>query len=415
MKTAKYILALLTIGGLILPWYSEPGSYTLNGFFVSQASFVIVHYDSRESLFKAYGIVVLLCTLLALGLEFYGDKNRASRKYGFIPMLGAVIVMVVALLSSSGASLGVEAGLYLSLLCGGAASALMLHGSGLFTKERHSYDASISESRSDPERPGVAPAVSHPLEVDKRTSMTAQSNVAQGDAIAPSSLLDLNTESSSIAERNRPDPDAGDRLGAQVAELPDVSDERVNRLLNGLQDRMAYKREAALNEIGREKLIDPRIVGTIKTLAASDRVDTIREIAQRVLDSLDLGELRNDTGEEPATMPAAVPSPPAAPTTLSGARSHQNTPRLLILLVDKMPPGGPESHIRRLLNDLSAQEIPEDVVLQVTESYADQGYIAAKMTFTPVQQGIRADDNKTWYRSYSTADGITGTQVFIYE
>lgn len=151
MKVAKYVLALLTIGGLIMPWYSEPGLNTFNGFFVSQASFVIVHYDSRESLFKTYGIAVLLCTLLALGLEFYGDKNGASRKYGFIPMIGAVIAMVFALLSSSGASLGAEAGLYLSLLCGGAASALMLQGSGLITKERHSYDIRATESKNDPE------------------------------------------------------------------------------------------------------------------------------------------------------------------------------------------------------------------------------------------------------------------------
>lgn len=251
--------------------------------------------------------------------------------------------------------------------------------------------------------------------VDNRTSMITQSNAAQGDVIAPSSSLAPNSESSSIAEENGPETDAGERLGAYVAELPDVSDERVNRLLNGLQDRMAYKREAVLNEIGREKLTDPRIVGAVEILAVSDRVDTIRDIAQRVLDSLDLEELRNDMGREPAAMPAAIPSPPAASTNLSGARSHRATPRLLILLVDKMPPGGPEAHIRRLLNDLPAQEIPEDVILRVTDSYADQGYIAANTMFTPVQQGIRADDNKTWYRSYSTADGIRGTQVFIYE
>lgn len=113
--------------------------------------------------------------------------------------------------------------------------------------------------------------------------------------------------------------------------------------------------------------------------------------------------------------PRTAPASPPVSTNLSGARSHRTTPRLLILLVDKMPPGGPEAHIRRLLNDLPAQEIPEDVILRVTDSYADQGYIAANTMVTPLQQGIRADDNETWYRSYSTADGITGTQVFIYE
>lgn len=232
---------------------------------------------------------------------------------------------------------------------------------------------------------------------------------ATGLPVAPNGELSL------IAESSGSTTDAPNKLSAYVAQMREVDDERVNELLLGLQDRMAYKREAALNEIEREKLTDPRIVGAVKILATSDRVDTIRKIAQRVLDSLDLGELRNDTGEEPAAMPATIPSPPAVSTNPSGARSHQTTPRLLILLVDKMPPGGPESHIRRLLNDLSAQEIPEDVVLRVTDSYADQGYIAANMMFTPVQQGIRADDNKTWYCSYSTADGITGTQVFIYE
>lgn len=115
----------------------------------------------------------------------------------------------------------------------------------------------------------------------------------------------------------------------------------------------------------------------------------------------------------PGLSPAG--SAPVIPPSLAAMRSHRATPRLLILLVDKMPPDGPEAHIRRLLNDLPAQEIPEDVILRVTDSYADQGYIAANTMFTPVQQGIRADDNKTWYRSYSTADGIRGTQVFIYE
>lgn len=252
-------------------------------------------------------------------------------------------------------------------------------------------------------------------EVDQRTSATAQSNATPGGATAASISTVPNSEPSSIADRNGPETDAGDRLSAYVAELPDVSDGRVNRLLNSLQDPMAYKREAALNEIGREKLTDPRIVGAVKILATSDRVDIIRHCAERVLKSLDGGELRNDTGKEPAAIPAAIASPPAVSTNLSGARSHGTTPRLLILLVDKLPPGGPESHIRRLLNVLSVQEIPEDVILQVTDSYANQGYIAVTMTVTPLQQGIRADDNKSWYRSYSTADGITGTQVFIYE
>lgn len=112
---------------------------------------------------------------------------------------------------------------------------------------------------------------------------------------------------------------------------------------------------------------------------------------------------------------SAVPSSAAISSSLFGGRGRLETPRLLILLVDRTPPGGPETHIRRLLNSLPPQEIPSDVILKVTDSYADQGYIAANTMFTPLQQGIRVDADKTWYRSYSTADGVNGTQVFVYE
>lgn len=114
-------------------------------------------------------------------------------------------------------------------------------------------------------------------------------------------------------------------------------------------------------------------------------------------------------------VPSFALSSPVVWSPPSSGRSHLAKPRLLILLVDRTPPGGPETHIRRLLNSLPPQEIPSDVILKVTDSYADQGYIAANTMFTPLQQGIRVDADKTWYRSYSTADGINGTQVFVYE
>lgn len=156
------------------------------------------------------------------------------------------------------------------------------------------------------------------------------------------------------------------------------------------------------------------VLGVVVVLALFDQWRQKQQRATRgATPSTDVDK-RISREERVAVHPAA-PSSATASTSSSGARSHGTAPRLLILLVDKMPPNGPEAHIRRLLDELSAQEIPEDIILRVTNSYADQSYIAATIMFTPVQQGIHADTKKTWYRSYSTADGITGTQVFIYE
>jgi hypothetical protein len=80
-----------------------------------------------------------------------------------------------------------------------------------------------------------------------------------------------------------------DKLGAYVAELPEVSDETINKLLQGFQDPMAYNREAALKEVGQAKLTDPRIIRAMEILATSDRIDSIRDIAKRVLDTLNQG------------------------------------------------------------------------------------------------------------------------------
>lgn len=96
-----------------------------------------------------------------------------------------------------------------------------------------------------------------------------------------------------------------------------------------------------------------------------------------------------------------------------GSRSAK--PTLLILLVNKTPPEGADGHISRLINELPLKERPAEISLQVTDSYSDEAYIATTAVITPLQKGIRANDDMTWHRSYSTADGIVGTQVFIYE
>ncbi len=104
---------------------------------------------------------------------------------------------------------------------------------------------------------------------------------------ATGSPVAANGELFPIAESSGSTTDTPNKVGAYVAQLREVDDERVNGLLLGLQDRMAYKREAALNEIEREKIADPRIIEAVRILAASDRVDTIRSIATRVLDTIE--------------------------------------------------------------------------------------------------------------------------------
>lgn len=104
---------------------------------------------------------------------------------------------------------------------------------------------------------------------------------------ATASPVTANDELSPTAESSGSTTDAPNKLGAYVAQLREVDDERVNELLVDLQDRMAYKREAALNDIQREKIANPRIIEAVRILAASDRVDTIRRIAARVLDTIE--------------------------------------------------------------------------------------------------------------------------------
>jgi len=87
---------------------------------------------------------------------------------------------------------------------------------------------------------------------------------------------------------------AFDKLGAYVTELPEVSDEGINNLLQQLQNPMAYIRESALNDVSRTKITDPRIIGAIEILATSDRVDSIQDIAKKTLNTLK-NESKSDT------------------------------------------------------------------------------------------------------------------------
>ncbi len=136
MKIAKYALILATMAGLWLPWYADPSGYSMNAFFgITQASNMIVYFDARDAQFRPFGIVILLCALLALGIELYADRATASRKYGFVLMLGAVLAAAIALLAARGAELGVVVGLYLSLGCAVLATIVLLLGSGLIRRE----------------------------------------------------------------------------------------------------------------------------------------------------------------------------------------------------------------------------------------------------------------------------------------
>jgi hypothetical protein len=70
---------------------------------------------------------------------------------------------------------------------------------------------------------------------------------------------------------------------ASIAEIPTKGDARVRDLLQRFQDRKAYHREMAINEVRFAKLNDPRIVEALNILARSDKVDSIRKLAKRAL------------------------------------------------------------------------------------------------------------------------------------
>ena len=114
---------------------------------------------------------------------------------------------------------------------------------------------------------------------------------------APDAMQDYTNDYQKIEENTQKQTDptgtefdknqARDKLGAYVTDLSNVNDEKINKILRNFQNPMAYIREAALNQVSDENIDDPRLIGAIEILAASDHVETIRDIAKRTLSKLE--------------------------------------------------------------------------------------------------------------------------------
>jgi hypothetical protein len=72
----------------------------------------------------------------------------------------------------------------------------------------------------------------------------------------------------------------------QILDEPADNDKEIDALIERLQNPMAYIRESTLNDINRTKRSDPRVIEVIENLVASDRVDVIRNLAQKTLITL---------------------------------------------------------------------------------------------------------------------------------
>jgi hypothetical protein len=132
---------------------------------------------------------------------------------------------------------------------------------------------------------GIHLAMTRPQQYAKSSQKRQEGQKVNGENLSDilaNSESNKPTDLPAVSRKNL----ALDQLGAYVTELPEVSDERIKNLLQQLQSPMAYIRESALNDISRTKTADSRIINAIEILAASDRVDTIQDIAKRTLNIL---------------------------------------------------------------------------------------------------------------------------------
>jgi chromosome segregation ATPase len=77
-----------------------------------------------------------------------------------------------------------------------------------------------------------------------------------------------------------------EKANQQILNEPDDNDKEINDLIERLQHPMAHIRESTLNDIKYMKTPAPRVVEVIEKLATSDRVDIIRNLAQKTLITL---------------------------------------------------------------------------------------------------------------------------------
>lgn len=101
--------------------------------------------------------------------------------------------------------------------------------------------------------------------------------------------------------------------------------------------------------------------------------------------------------------------------TASQSAVQKKPPMMLLLLIDRQPQFGPDIYKQQVAANLPNELRARIVEVIITPSYSDQYFIGTTAHASAIKNNFTADLEKLHYRSYSTADGVTGTMVFVYE
>jgi tellurite resistance protein len=94
---------------------------------------------------------------------------------------------------------------------------------------------------------------------------------------------------------------------------------------------------------------------------------------------------------------------------------NAEVPELLLVLVDREPPGGTTFHLQRLLLELPLHEKGHSQAVQVTPDLNNQFFISQAALLQAGKLGFEADLDKLTWKTYSTADGVNGVFVKVYK
>jgi len=87
---------------------------------------------------------------------------------------------------------------------------------------------------------------------------------------------------------------------------------------------------------------------------------------------------------------------------------------MILLLVNREPPPGRDTHLRLALQGLVPGYPVARAVLQVNSDYANPYTVGTTAMLLAQQHGFTADLGKLEYRDYQSADGVSGTIVSIF-
>ncbi len=90
-------------------------------------------------------------------------------------------------------------------------------------------------------------------------------------------------------------------------------------------------------------------------------------------------------------------------------------PFWVLVLVDREPLIGRETHLRRLLASMMPDHPLARAALQVTPDYENPYMIGLSAEMLGGERGFKCDLEKLEYRSYQAADGVSGTLVSIFK